>query len=701
MKIKERIRQVIDEVGSINIDKLKKIIGVTKRDRRRFKEVIDQMASEGSIHLDSHGNVKKGERVLKEGRFMATRHDYGFIENPDGEDYFVPPGKTAGAMDGDKVQFEIVSRERGRLVAKIHKVNRDKSFIVGKATIGKKRMSVIPDKKLDYPIRLSNIKDFHLRKDGKYKIKINDFDQRKQRYTGEVIEYLGKSGDRDVDLISIVAESGVPITFSKEVLDEATTVSALPIVNNNRRDFRNDLVVTIDGLDAKDFDDAISIYKEDDKYILTVHIADVSHYVKENSLLDREAIEREMSIYLPGLVIPMLPEQLSNGVCSLNPNVDRYTLSVTMEFSERSLPKLISINKGIIKSSYRLNYNDLNRFFSGESVKPYDTISDFLNTAREGYQILKRQSIERGTIEFESDESEITINDAGKVIDVKPRARGEAEELIEEFMIATNRLVATKYFNKMLPFLYRVHLAPSEDKINSLRELMMPYNLKVEEEMDAMAFQKLLEEAKEKEADRFEKINDIVLRSMTKAIYSDENDGHFALALDNYSHFTSPIRRYPDLFIHRIISLDLEGKLDKKKISSLAKKTNEIGDKASYVEKVILDLERDCVQLKKCEYMLDQIGKIYSGKVSGVTEFGIFVKLDNTVEGLVGVENLDRYQFDPKNMKAKVKGIVGDIEVGCSVSVRVINVSVNRMQIDFELVMEDELGEAVEDIGTK
>ena len=693
MRIKDKIKMVVTELRVVSKEKLMKILGIHKKDKRKFNEIIKTMTSEGTIHIDLKNRIRIGAPEIFEGKFLATRKEFGFIENLDGEDLFVPAGKTMGAMNNDIVKYKIVGKERGKDIAYIKEVDLSNKNIVGKAVKRRKKLIIESKDTMNFPIKITNYEEVRLKENGLYRVKLTEFDDRRQIYKGKVVDFIGFKGEKDVDLMSLVVEANVPSAFSDQAIKEADEVAQLPIVPNNRKDYRDMLTVTIDGLDAKDFDDAISVSRDENGFILTVHIADVSHYVKEYSELDKTAYDREMSIYLPGLVIPMLPEIISNGVCSLNPNVDRYSLSVQMSVSKSGSAKLLSIDKAIINSDHRLNYTDLNRFYAGESIEEYNNIAEFLNDARALYEILKKESVNRGNIEFESDEASFEIADDGKILGIHTRERGIGERLIEEFMILANKMVATKYFQKELPFLYRVHEAPTDEKITSLRSLLRPYGIKVGDDMEAKDFQELLNGARENEA--FDRINDLVLRSMTKADYRSENEGHFALALKNYSHFTSPIRRYPDLFIHRIISMDLEKKLNSKKIKEEETRSRDVADRATSVERVILDLERNAIQLKKCEYMKEKIGSVYRATVSGVVEFGVFVMLDNTVEGLVHADNIDKYRFNENTMTATAKGFEENFEVGREVFVRLVNVSVSRMQIDFEFISREEYGENI------
>ncbi|MDO5716766.1 MAG: ribonuclease R [Tissierellia bacterium] len=690
MRIKERIKNELEKTPTISLNDLRRRLGIGKKDRRWFQSVLKSMEDEGSLFLEGKVTIHKEMPRALEGIFLATRKDFGFIDIEGSEDdLFVPPNETLGAMDGDKVRYILLKQTNTRSVAKVIEVLwEEPKAVVGTMTISKKKLHFKPDKELPYPVKITNPLDVRIVRNGKYKAQLETFDKKRKMYFGTIVEFLGVKGEKHVDLLSLVAGADIPTRFQKPTIEEAKQVASQPLSSKDRVDFRDLFTVTIDGLDAKDFDDAISIEPTDKGYILRVHIADVSHYVKEGSLLEEEAFERQMSVYLPGLVLPMLPEVLSNGICSLNPEEDRYALSVSMEVSQGKVPKLLSVDKTIIQSNYRLNYHDLNRYYEKDKTLKYKKdLRTFLDQAKKLYELLKEQSKTRGTISFKSLESKITVDDKGKVVDIRPREEGLSEKLIEECMIATNRAIATKYHKKNLPFLYRVHPEPEKEKLEDLRVLLRPFGIQLKKEVDAKSLQKLLDRNRENES--FDKINDMVLRSMSKAEYRYENEGHYALALENYSHFTSPIRRYPDLFIHRVISADLAGKLTKAKIRELQKKAEKAAKRASTVEKIILQLERDAIQLKKCEYMADHIGEIFEGKISGVTDFGLFVQLDNTVQGLINDPSLmRRYVFDADTMTARLKGNSQLFQVGTPVRVQLTRVDMNRLTIDFEWIEE-------------
>lgn len=692
MRIKDKIKEILSTKRKVTIDDLKHFLKISKYEKKEFRHVIREMYEEGTLFKDDRGFLKVGREPLIKGVFSETKYNYGFVNTEDGVEYFIPARDTLGALDQDEVLIQKIDKGPGRTVAKVVKItNKKERFIVCDLKNTKRKVVIKPSTDFDYYIHVPIPPKSQRLKDGKYKVKLLDFDKRKQKYNGKIVEYIGSHDDKYIDLKTLVAEYDLPIDFPGEVLIYADKVAEEKILLGDRVDYRNLFTVTIDGEDAKDFDDAISVEKVNDTvYNLYVHIADVSHYVKDGSPLDNEARKRDFSIYLPGLTIPMLPKVLSNGVCSLNPNEDRYSISVKLKIEKNKQPKLLSIDKALINSNHRLTYRDVNVLFeTGNNEKYNDELKEFLFIARDVYNILKSVSEERGTISFLSDESKFVLDEFNEVVDIYPREQLDAEELIEEMMIATNSAVATKYQSMELPFLYRIHEEPTDEKLDSMRMLLRPFGVKIPEKISAKSIQELLNELRENSS--FERVNDIILRSMMKAEYSDSNYGHFALALDNYSHFTSPIRRYPDLFIHRIMSQKMNSKLTERNIKYFEGQAKEIAKQSSAREKEIVDLEREADQLKKCEFMKKHIFDIFEGKVSGITEFGMFVKLKNTVEGLVsGDDFLSNYVYDEKSMTAITTHNNKKYEVGTEVVVKLINVSMTKLEIDFLLLEGDE-----------
>lgn len=692
MRIKDKIKEILSTKRKVTIDDLKHFLKISKYEKKEFRHVIREMYEEGTLFKDDRGFLKIGREPLIKGVFSETKYNYGFVNTEDGVEYFIPARDTNGALDQDEVLIQKIDRGPGRTVGKVVKITDKKErYIVCDLKNTKRKVIIKPTNDFDYYIHVPTPPKSQRLKDGKYKVKLLDFDKKKQKYNGRIVEYIGSHDDKFIDLKTLVAEYDLPIEFPGEVLIYADKVAEEKIVLADRVDYRDIFTVTIDGADAKDFDDAISVQKVDENnFYLYVHIADVSHYVKDGSPLDKEARNRDFSIYLPGLTIPMLPKVLSNGVCSLNPNEDRYAMSVKMKIEKNKKPKLISIDKALINSNYRLTYEDVNKLFeTGDNEKYDDELKDFLFTAKEVYNILKTGSQERGTISFLSDESKFVLDEFNEVVDIYPREQLDAEELIEEMMIATNSVVATKYQALELPFLYRIHEEPTDEKLDSMRILLRPFGVKVPEKISAKSISELLTELKNNSS--FERINDIILRSMMKAEYSESNYGHFALALDNYSHFTSPIRRYPDLFIHRIMSQKMADKLSERNIKYFDGQSKEVAKQSSAREKEIVDLEREANQLKKCEFMKKHMYEVFEGKVSGITDFGMFVKLNNTVEGLVsGDEFLSNYVYDEKSMTAITTHNNKKYEVGTKVVVKLINVSMTKLEIDFLLLEGDE-----------
>lgn len=692
MRIKDKIKEILTTKRKVTIDDLKHFLKISKYEKKEFRHVIKEMYEEGTLFKDERGYLKVGREPLIKGVFSETKYNYGFVNTEDGIEYFIPARDTNGALDQDEVLIQKIDRGPGRTVAKVVKITDKKErFIVCDLKNTKRKVIIKPSSDFDYYIHVPTPSKSQRLKDGKYKVKLLDFDKRKQKYTGKIVEYIGSHDDKYIDLKTLVAEYDLPIEFPDEVLTYADKVSDEKILLGDRVDYRDLFTVTVDGSDAKDFDDAISVEKIDENiYNLYVHIADVSHYVKDGSPLDKEARNRDFSIYLPGLTIPMLPKVLSNGVCSLNPNVDRYTMSVKMKIEKNKRPKLLSINKALINSNFRLTYEGVNALFESGDNKDYnDELKEFLFTAKDVYNILKSGSKERGTISFLSEESKFVLDEFNEVINIFPREQLDAEELIEEMMIATNSAVATKYQAMELPFLYRIHEEPTDEKLDSMRTLLRPFGVKVPEKISAKRIQELLDELKDNSS--FERVNDIILRSMMKAEYSESNYGHFALALENYSHFTSPIRRYPDLFIHRIMTQKMLDKLSERNIKYFEGQSKEVAKQSSAREKEIVDLEREANQLKKCEYMKKHIFDVFEGKVSGITDFGMFVKLKNTVEGLVsGDDFLSNYVYDEKSMTAITTHNNKKYEVGTDVVVKLINVSMTKLEIDFVLLEGDE-----------
>ena len=632
---------------------------------------------------------------LPVGIFRSNAKGFGFVTiEGEEEDYYISKENTAHAFDGDTVIIERIFGQSGRskearITAIVtHAVTR----VVG--TFQKNRTSafVIPDNGR-YNQDIFIPKERRNRTVDGQKVVCQIVRYAKGRYSaeGEIIEILGHRDDPGVDILSIVKDAGVPYEFPAEVLNEAIAVSA-PVSRKemaHREDWREKRIVTIDGDDTKDFDDAVSIERDGDEYILGVHIADVSHYVKEGSLLDKEAQKRATSIYLADRVIPMLPHTLSNGICSLNEGEDRLTLSCIMRFSAKG--KLIDrrIAPSVIRVTHRMTYNDVNAILErkedGLRRKYRDMIEDF-ETMEELSQKLRRRRQKRGAVDFDFTESKILLDEDGHPTEILPYVRGISQMMIEDFMIAANETVAAVFCEKEIPFLYRTHEKPSRDKIIDLKRFIAKFGLGLHltgDSVEPKELQKLIKKVQGTSEENL--ISTLVLHSMQRAEYRTEEIGHYGLAAEYYSHFTSPIRRYPDLMIHRIIKEALEGKMKRKRKSYYTTLLPEIAKNCTAAEKRADDLERDVEKLKKVEYMSDHIGEEFEGLISGVTGWGFYVSLPNTVEGLVPMTSLDDdyYTFSEETYELVGRHFNKRYRLGTPVKVRVAACDEKRRTLDF------------------
>lgn len=535
------------------------------------------------------------------------------------------------------------------------------------------------------------------RNNHKVLVKITKYPKKGKNAEGKIIEILGGVNEAGVDMLSLIKEYDLPYVFPKAVVNEAKSkgnkINEKDI--KNRKDLRNDIVFTIDGQDAKDLDDAVSVKKlENGNYKLDVHIADVSYYVRENSLLDKEAQIRGTSIYMLGRVIPMLPRELSNGICSLNEGEDRYTLSCTMEINSKGNVVSSDVYKAVINVTKRMNYHDVQAILDDsnkEITKKYkDYISNF-KLMEELAKILKNKRAEQGYLNLDIPESKIDLDINGRVTNISKYETSFANEIIEQFMLKANETIAEKFFWLDAPFIYRVHEEPDIDKVKELNKFLYNFGLKVKivnEKVYPTEFAKILEEVKQKDEEKV--VSNLILRTLKVARYESENQGHFGIASKYYCHFTSPIRRYPDLFIHRIISNYLENKYnvsDEFKNEYKAK-AEQRATSSSDREKIATKVERESEDIKKAEYMENKVGEEYEGIVSSITQFGMFVELDNTVEGLIRFEHLgNEYFIYDENRKI----LIGEkskktYKIGDKVKIRVISASKLLRQIDFEII---------------
>lgn len=645
--------------------------------------------------------LKKGDLV--KGKFIYNERGFGFVEtDEDDKDIFIPPNMTFGGMTGDIVRVKITSpaeedhRAEGTV---IDIVERKTKVLVGTFQKSKNYGFVVPDEKSMGTDVFISKKLRHKAKNGdKVVVSIKKYPEGNMSAEGEIIEVLGKSSDTNVDLISVIRAHDYKLVFPKDVNKEANALPQVVRSIDGRVDLRDKEIFTIDGDDTKDIDDAVSLYMDGENYILGVHIADVSTYVKSGTALDKEARKRGTSVYLIDTVIPMLPRELSNGICSLNPNEDRYALSVEMKISKSGEVLESKIFKSVIKSKIQMTYNKVYDILVNNIVaEGYEPHVKTLKLMEELAQILVDKKSKMGAIDFDMPEAKILLDENDAVVDIKLREMTIANKLIEEFMILANEVVAETFNKKELPFIYRIHEKPEVDRIEKLNTMLKNLGYpeidlnacakkgKVNGNNLALQLKNVMNLAKGNENEKL--VSLLVLRTMQLAKYSNENIGHFGLASEYYCHFTSPIRRYPDLFIHRIISSYLENELDSKMISKYKKQAIKYAETSSEMEQEEEEAERDLYEIKKCEYMQKHLGEIYDGSISGVTSFGIFVELENTVEGLIRLENMkdDYYIYDENNMKLIGKRTNKVFKLGDKIKIKVVNANKLLRRIDFEL----------------
>ena len=636
------------------------------------------------------------------GTYRKNQKGFGFVKIEDQEDeIYISRENSKNALNGDTVAIKIIAEKEGdkKQEGKIVKIVRhEKDTVVGTFQKSRNFAFVVPDdKNFGTDIFISKANWGKARDKKKVLVQILKYPEKGKNAEGKVIEVLGGINEAGVDMLSLIKQYELPYKFPDEVVAEAKAYgdkidpSDLP----RRRDLRNDIIFTIDGEDAKDLDDAIHVEKlENGNYKLDVHIADVSHYVREKTEHDKEAYLRGTSIYMLGRVIPMLPRELSNGICSLNAGEDRYTLSCSMEITPKAKIVSSDIYKGVIRVTERMCYTDVQKILdrSDETVlKRYEKYISYFDLMAELANILKAKRKENGYLNLEIPESKIILDENGVAIDVKKYETYFANEIIEQFMLIANETVAEKFYWLQAPFIYRNHEAPDVDKVKELNKSLYNFGYKIkiskEEIIYPNEFAKILEDVKGKDEEKV--VSNIILRTLRVAKYEAENKGHFGIASKYYCHFTSPIRRYPDLFIHRIISkyLDNDYLVNDFWIKKYEKRAEKRAENCSERERVATKVEREAEDIKKAEFMESKIGEEYEGIVSSVTNFGIFVELDNTVEGLIRYEKLgDEYFIYNEEKRQAIGEHTGKVyQIGDKVKIRVANASKLMRQIDFEI----------------
>jgi ribonuclease R len=680
------------------------MLQVPKNDRPDFDRIIDALINEGEIIETKKGKIMlPSELNLVVANFSATAKGFGFARIPDSndDDIYIPEESVNGAMHKDKVLVRIVTPALGTKKAQgeiVRVIERARSEIVGTFEEGNGFGFVICDDHRTPDIFIPKESTKGAVDGSKVAVKITKIQTGNRSPEGEIVDILGHKDDPGVDILSIIRQFELPQDYPQEVYDQTEKlpeeISQAEI--EGREDLREKVTFTIDGDDSKDFDDAVSLdILENGNFELGVHIADVTHYVTENSPLDKEAYKRGTSFYLVDRVIPMIPHRLSNGICSLNPNVDRLTLSCIMEINRAGEVVNHRIVKSVIHSHCRMTYTKVNNVIEkkdAEQMAEYEEFVPILNDMDKLRQILNSKRKKRGSVNFDFPEAKIKLDENGKPLEIVPYDRNSATNLIEEFMLVCNETVAEDYFWRDLPFVYRNHEAPNEEKILAMKKMItnFGYHFKGQNELYPKDIQQLIEKTA---GGRYEHIiSRIVLRSMKQAKYQDENLGHFGLAAKYYCHFTSPIRRYPDLQIHRIIKENIDGRLSEKKINKYRHTLSEIAAHCSVMERVADDAERETDKLKMAEYMQDHIGEEYDGVISGVTGWGIYVELPNTVEGMVALNGIsdDFYNYEEENLRVVGKHTGKIYMLGDSVRVKVIRADAELRTIDFELVSKEE-----------
>ena len=633
---------------------------------------------------------------LKIGKIAINKKGFGFLILDKEDDIYIGSENLNNAIHNDTVLVEIIKKglkPEGK-VLKI--VKRDLNNVVGEIIIKDSKMMLKPDdEKLDITIYLSKETTKNCVEGHKILAHLSK-NLGHKNYLADCIKIIGHKDDAGIDILSIAYKYNIIDEFNEEVIKELDAIpdSVDPKELENRKDLTNEVIFTIDGSDTKDIDDAISLTYKDGIYTLGVHIADVSHYVKENTALGDEAYNRGTSSYLADTVIPMIPHKLSNGICSLNEGVIRLTMSCVMNINNRGDIESYDIFPSFIKSNKKMTYDNVNKILEDNTTPiGYEPYKDTLLKMHELAKILRKKKVNKGYIEFDIPEAKVIQDENGKAIDIKKREQHAGESLIEDFMIEANVTVATHIANMELPFIYRIHDIPNADKIDDFKNLVHALGYRIEtsiNEITPKSMQRILNNLKDKP--EFTILSSLLLRSMKKAEYSKNNIGHFGLALDNYTHFTSPIRRYPDLTVHRLLKTYLIDKdFSMSTINYLDNALISIAEHSSEREVASINAERDVNDMKMAEYMESHIGEEYEGTISSVTNFGFFVELENLVEGLVHVNSLkgDYYNYVPELLSLIGKSTKKTYRVGDKVKIKVINASKENALIDFEIVKEE------------
>jgi len=699
---KELLLQVITDKSyrPMKFRELASLLQVPKDERDDLKIVMDSLISDGKIMLDGNGRYKETNGNIKTGIFSGTTRGFGFVKiegEEDEEDIFIPESETKGALNKDRVQIAIFEEQSGRRRegAVISVLERNVTELVGTFQRSKNFGFVIADNtKFNSDVFIPKEHTKGAVNGHKVLVQLTDYGSETKNPEGKIIKIIGHINDPGVDVVSVILENGLPTEFPDEVMKQVERigeeVSSAEI--GGRVDLRNLQTVTIDGEDAKDLDDAITLSKKGDIYQLGVHIADVSNYVTEDSPLDKEALKRGTSVYLVDRVIPMIPHKLSNGICSLNAGSDRLALSCMMEIDEKGNVVGHRIAETVINVDRRMTYTSVKKILEDHDeaeIEEYKELVPMFELMLELANILREKRRKRGSIDFDFPESKIILDSDGRPTEIKPYERNKATKIIEDFMLIANETVAEDFFWQELPFVYRTHENPDIEKIQKLSVFInnFGYTMRIgQEEIHPKELQKLLIKIDGKPEEAL--ISRLTLRSMKQAKYTTSCDGHFGLSTKYYCHFTSPIRRYPDLQIHRIIKENLRGGLKEKRINHYESILNGVAKQSSLAERRADESEREVEKLKKVEYMSQFIGQTFEGVISGVTSWGMYVELPNTVEGMIRLADMhdDYYIYDEEHYLLTGEHTKRTYKLGEAVVIRVEDTDKLMRTINFSIV---------------
>ncbi|XMB67349.1 ribonuclease R [Mycoplasmatota bacterium zrk1] len=693
--MKERLLELITKPTTI--EELKNVLAIT--DASNFKLLVkslNELEDEGYLVINGDYYDLAINHGVYIGELTINKKGFGFLETESlKDDIYIPKSDLSNAMHRDKVLVK-VTRDKGHGLKTEGKVirilERKNEYIIGTFIENRDNGYVKPDDSI-FAKRIQIVKKKSLGAVTNHKVRVKIVDYFKDLIKGEVVEILGHKNDPGMDILSIVYKHHFRPEFPKEVLKEIEDINEVSEYDlDNRVDLRDKLFITIDGADAKDLDDAVCLERKGENFVLSVSIADVSYYVKEDSKLDKEALKRSTSVYLVDRVIPMIPHKLSNGICSLNPNVDRLTLTCEMELDKHGTVINHDIYQSVINSKYRMTYTEVNDILKGdkETQTKYANIVSLFYDMNRLAKVLNSRRSKRGSINFETNEPKILVDETGFPIEIFVRDREDSEKLIEEFMLVANETVAEHFHWLNYPFIYRVHEEPNEDKLKNLFKLTGMLGFKVKGTTNSVhpsALQDLLKSIEGLPEERV--INTLMLRSMAKAKYSNQSLGHYGLASKFYTHFTSPIRRYPDLMVHRLIrEFIINENVDRRSIKHYDLIMPEIANQTSKKERDAVNCERDVDSMKMAEYMIDKVGQEFEGIVSSVTSFGMFVEVDRAIEGLVHINDMkdDYYEYHQDRYILVGRRSKKVYTIGDKVKIKCINANKEEAKIDFELI---------------